>query len=521
MNAVADRLTTLLRHRRTGDVVNDAILDAIIGALGDAAERLGIVAFGNVTETPESRLWNGLRLAVQIDSSRAAWLDDPAEADPYDRLVVFETPGTRAALDGLATNRRGAWHGRTWSYLNVMAGNQWGLTPTDDPNGYAGLSVDGDRHVRMAFDFPNQIAMDVRDPAWQNVVVSAALAQINAYGHRGVWLDDVNPIPGLLDAADGSAVAAPTGWSDGMIALVAKIRALLPDDAELIINTQLVDIAWNGAWVDWPSVLTNPIYLALRDLDVIWNIERGFSDPNIKGGNEGGLRSILADLAANGRRFILEDESGADGPYQRAQYLISSPEVESWLQPSVPLADLGAPDVGGTEIVPPAETGAPGDRQLTDPRVAPIWALAHAGLYTGAILPGRRAGETETAWLARARDAVVYPLGIKRGTHEAVRRAVQPLLTGTKTVVIVDQSGGDPYSLLVRTITSETPDPAAVQLALEGDFVSGGHRGAIRAELKLDYVVSDEVTFAEATLRFSDLPPGTITAENVTREDVT
>lgn len=165
------------------------------------------------------------------------------------------------------------------------------------------------------------------------------------------------------------------------------------------------------------------------------------------------------------------------------------------------------------------DTGAEGSRILTDPRYAPLWSLSHAALYTGAQLPGRMAGESDDAYLARARDAAVYPLGIKRGTHEAIRRTVEPLLTGSQDVFIADNYG-DEYGILVRTIEAETPDPAAVQAALEGSYVSGGQRGAIRAELLLTYLTADVVTFAEATLHFSDLPDS-VTADNVIREDVT
>jgi len=166
------------------------------------------------------------------------------------------------------------------------------------------------------------------------------------------------------------------------------------------------------------------------------------------------------------------------------------------------------------------DTGAPGGRVLRDPSVAPLWALPHAALYTGAVpLPGRRAGESDEDFTARARDAAVYPLGPKRGTHEAIRRTVEPLLTGTKQVFIADDYGGD-YDILVRTIAAETPNPTAVQAAIAGSYVSGGERGAIRAELVLTYLTADYVTFAEATLRFNQVPNG-VTAENVTRDDVT
>lgn len=170
---------------------------------------------------------------------------------------------------------------------------------------------------------------------------------------------------------------------------------------------------------------------------------------------------------------------------------------------------------GDEDLDPPCPPG----RALQDPAVAPLWALAHAALYVGARLPGRLPGESDAAYTARARDAVVYPIGIKRGSHEAVRRAVQPLLTGTKFVGITDQAGGDPYALTVRTITSETPNPTLVQKVIEGDYVSGGVRGSIRAELKLTYIVSASVAFAEATKRWNAVA-GTVTFANVQTGDV-
>jgi len=165
----------------------------------------------------------------------------------------------------------------------------------------------------------------------------------------------------------------------------------------------------------------------------------------------------------------------------------------------------------GTDTIPPGDA-------LDDPSVAPTWSLAHAGLYTGGIMPGRKAGESITTYLARARDALVYPMGIKRGTEEAVRRAAAPYLTGTKTVFI--SVGGSPYTLVIRTITAETPDPAALQLAITGSYVSGGARGAINAELGTTFLVSDYPPFAEGTRAMNAVANG-VTALNVTRGDVT
>lgn len=166
----------------------------------------------------------------------------------------------------------------------------------------------------------------------------------------------------------------------------------------------------------------------------------------------------------------------------------------------------------GDDTIPPAHA-------LTDPSVAPDWALPHASLYTsGGLLPGRLPTEGDATYLARARDAAVYPLGIKAGTNEAIVRTVQPLLTGTKTVII--SVGADPYVVVVRTLPAETPSQSAVSAAIMGSYQSGGVRGALRAEMGLDYTVSDSPQFAEATRTFLTVT-ATATATNVTRTDVT
>jgi hypothetical protein len=163
----------------------------------------------------------------------------------------------------------------------------------------------------------------------------------------------------------------------------------------------------------------------------------------------------------------------------------------------------------------------PAGAALTDPGVAPLWALPHAALYTGGTLPPRLPDETDPDYLARARADVVFPRGMRRGSHAAVRTAAEPHLTGSKTVVIVDDQGG-PYDLTVRTRTSETPDPAAARRAIEGSHVSGGPVGAIRAELVLNHIVSDDVIWDEVRddLTWDEIDPA-LTWDDVTAADVT
>ena len=135
-------------------------------------------------------------------------------------------------------------------------------------------------------------------------------------------------------------------------------------------------------------------------------------------------------------------------------------------------------------------------RALTDPAVAPLKFLPHAAMYTGGTMPPRLMGESDEDYTARARAEVVYPRGIRRGTAAAIRIALQPHLTGEKAIAITDDFGG-PYDILVRTRTAETPDEDAARLAVEGSFVSSGPIGAIRAELRLTYIVSDEPVINE------------------------
>lgn len=166
-----------------------------------------------------------------------------------------------------------------------------------------------------------------------------------------------------------------------------------------------------------------------------------------------------------------------------------------------------------------AEAGIEGSRILRDPTVAPLWALPHAALYVGAKLPGRLVGESDADYTARARDAAVYPFGLRRGTHEAVRRRIRAHLTGTQQVFISDNFGDD-YGIYVRTLPDETPDPALIERLLEGDFVSGGEPGAIRAELALTYIADESPAWAEATVTWAAVDPA-VTWANVRREDVT
>lgn len=100
---------------------------------------------------------------------------------------------------------------------------------------------------------------------------------------------------------------------------------------------------------------------------------------------------------------------------------------------------------------------------------------------------------------ADARDEVRNAEGLRRGTADALARAGQRNLTGTKTVRVLERVGGDPYALTVITRTSETPDPSATFADL---------MAAKRIGILLTHVVTDDVTWPEATRSWDAVSPG-------------
>jgi hypothetical protein len=101
------------------------------------------------------------------------------------------------------------------------------------------------------------------------------------------------------------------------------------------------------------------------------------------------------------------------------------------------------------------DDGTPGWGILFDVDSCPAELLPFLGQFVGVALP--------PAWDADGqRDAIRNHVGWRRGTPAAMTRAVQEVLTGTKTVVLHERYGGDAYRLAVETLTAETPDPDAV-----------------------------------------------------------
>jgi phage tail P2-like protein len=63
------------------------------------------------------------------------------------------------------------------------------------------------------------------------------------------------------------------------------------------------------------------------------------------------------------------------------------------------------------------------------------------------------------------RERITDPGNFFRGTVEAIKAEIRPVLTGNRTVIVLERVSGDPGAVTIITRTSETPNPAAVIVA--------------------------------------------------------
>lgn len=122
-----------------------------------------------------------------------------------------------------------------------------------------------------------------------------------------------------------------------------------------------------------------------------------------------------------------------------------------------------------------------------DPETAPEALLAWLAQFAGSsLLPSDTVDQQRTRIKAAA--------GFYRTTVKAIRDEVGLYLTGSKTVQVLKQVGGDPWAMTVLVRTSETPDSAQAQRAAMAQKPAG---------VILTFVVSNDPIWPEATLAFS------------------
>lgn len=99
---------------------------------------------------------------------------------------------------------------------------------------------------------------------------------------------------------------------------------------------------------------------------------------------------------------------------------------------------------------------------LVDPDTAPPEALGWLAQFAGIRLPQQITAD-------EARAIIKTQQNYKRGTLQGITDAIKPLLTGSKTVSIIERADGDAYKVVISTLTGETPSAAAVTALLTAD----------------------------------------------------
>lgn len=114
---------------------------------------------------------------------------------------------------------------------------------------------------------------------------------------------------------------------------------------------------------------------------------------------------------------------------------------------------------------------------LTDPAVAPGWALPHAAQYTGGTMPARFAGESDEDYTERARREVVRPRGMLRGSPQALLDIAQPYLTdiGRRSIRVAQRVNDDPdLAVILVRAGGVTDEPGLVAALNHPEVVTAG-----------------------------------------------
>jgi phage tail P2-like protein len=108
------------------------------------------------------------------------------------------------------------------------------------------------------------------------------------------------------------------------------------------------------------------------------------------------------------------------------------------------------------------------------------------------------------------RERITDPGNFFRGTVEAIKAEIRPVLTGNRTVILLERVSGNEFAVTIITRTSETPNPAAVVVAAWRQLAPW---------LIVTFVVSDDPIWDEATLTW-DAVGATETWDSIVLGDV-
>lgn len=286
------------------------LLLAVLCATAQALPRIeaeGKVRFYNIADSDFDRFTKAPSAARQV------WM-----RKHYTRMQTY-SPYFDQRLD---------WYPDAWVYKDsyaikthwpeYQAHPEWILR---DAKGHALYIPWGCKHGQCP-----QFAADVGNPAFRAHWIEQARKLIET-GYRGIWIDDVN-LAWRVSDGDGEfrqPIDPRTGqpmtldaWQDNFATFMEEIREALPG----------VEIAHNSIW--YASSFDNPYVLRQIDAADYINLERGATDPGLKGGNgRWSFRRFLQfiDLVhARGRSVILMDygRTRAQREYALAAWLLIS-----------------------------------------------------------------------------------------------------------------------------------------------------------------------------------------------------
>ena len=162
---------------------------------------------------------------------------------------------------------------------------------------------------------------------------------------------------------------------------------------------------------------------------------------------------------------------------------------------------LGAPLEPIYELVRERDDAAPW-AILLDPDECPAFALPYLAQFVGVVITPEMDEE-------QIRNEIREPTGWKRGQTEAIKIAIRRTLTGENPLVIVKPRTPEVGHHYIRTLLSETPDPARTEAVV---------RAAVPAWEKLDYAAFVGMTWADVIAKHADWAD--VISDNPTWQDL-
>ncbi len=194
-----------------------------------------------------------------------------SQADPYD-LAPPPTLGQEAwmrqhwnRMITYVPNIQ-AWHPGCWRYLDWLAI----YVNSQTANAHPEWILRDASGTKLTFFAPNQYLADIGNPAYVDYMIATAGTYLSG-GARGLHIDDVDldrvVVPTAINPRTPGVPYTLHDWDHDMSVGLQKLRAAYP----------AAQIVHNSLW--WEDTSNPDVLAALKACDV-FELERGFNDPN-------------------------------------------------------------------------------------------------------------------------------------------------------------------------------------------------------------------------------------------------